>query len=63
MEWGKILLVIIAAALIWLTFKSLRARPELLSKENLMKSFSTMGILGLLLIAFITFCIYLLRGS
>lgn len=63
MEWGKLLLIIIAAGLGWLGYKALKARPELLSKENLSKSFSTMGMLALLLIAFIGFCIFLLRHA
>ncbi len=63
MEWGKILAVIIAIGLAWLTFRTLRANPEMLSKENLSKSFSTMGLLALALLGFIGLCIYLLRSA
>lgn len=63
MEWGKILAVIIAIGLAWLTFRALRANPEMLSKENLSKSFSTMGLLALALLGFIGLCIYLLRSA
>jgi len=63
MEWGKILAIVVAAVLVWLTFKMLKGRPELLSKENLTKSFSTMGLLALGLIGFVGLCIYLLRAG
>lgn len=63
MEWGKILAVIVAFGLVWLTFKALKASPEMLSKENLSKSFSTMGLLAIALIAFVGLCIYLLRAG
>lgn len=63
MEWGKILVIIIAIGLAWLTFRTLRANPAMLSKENLSKSFSTMGLLALALLGFIGLCIYLLRSA
>lgn len=63
MEWGKILLVILAAVLAWLTYKSIRANPEALTKQNLSKSFSTMGMLAIILIIFIGLCVYLLRAG
>ncbi|MDF2868269.1 MAG: hypothetical protein K0S11_1739 [Gammaproteobacteria bacterium] len=63
MEWGKILAIIVALVLVWLSFRALRANPEMLSKENLSKSFSTMGLLALILLGFIGLCIYLLRAA
>ena len=63
MEWMKLLALIGAGFLIWFMFRAIKSNPQLYSRENISKSFSTMGILGLILIAFIAFCIFLLRSS
>jgi len=50
-----------AGLLIWVLYRSIKGRPEQFSRENLTKSFSTMGLLGLVLIAFIALLVFMLR--
>lgn len=57
----QILGIIGAGLIIWLLYHSIKNRPELFSRENLGKSFSTMGMLALFLIAFIAFLVYMLK--
>lgn len=50
-----------AGLIVWLLYRSIKGRPEQFSRENLSKSFSTMGGLALVLIAFVAFLVFLLR--
>jgi hypothetical protein len=59
----KVIAILAAIAiLVWMYF-SLKNNPQAFTKENLTKSFGTMGFLALGLIAFIAFCIFLLRST
>lgn len=62
MGWA-LFAILIAGLLVWLLFRYAKNQPEAFSKENLSKSFFTMGVLALLLIVFIAFCIWFLRVS
>lgn len=56
------LLGLIGAALIlWVLYRNFKSRPEQLSRENMSKSFSTMGILALLLIGFVALLVLMVR--
>ncbi len=59
----QILAIIAAVAVVFLTYRTIKSRPELFSKELLSKSFTTMGILGLLLIGFVAVLVLLLRSG
>ncbi len=59
--WGQILALIAAVLLILLLVHTVKKQPQLFQKAALSKSFYVMGILGVLLILFIAFCIMLLR--
>ena len=61
MEWAQLFGILAAALIIWFTIRRVRTNPQLFS-AHLGKSFRTMGILGLLLIAFVAFCIFLLKA-
>ncbi len=50
-----------AALIVWVIYRSIKGRPEQFSRDNLTKSFSTMGILALVLIAFVAVLIFLAR--
>ncbi len=63
MEWGKLLFFIGILLMAWLLYRNIRGNPQAFSRENLGKSFYTLGILALLLIAFIGFLILLLRSG
>lgn len=59
----QLLLLIGAGLLIWYLVRTIRSNPEAFSKEKFNKSFYTMGILALILIAFIAICIFILRST
>jgi hypothetical protein len=52
-----------AAMVIFMLYRLIKGRPELFSKENLNKSFFTMGILAIGLIGFIALLILMLRNT
>ena len=57
----QILWLCFGGFLCWLTYRYVKANPEMMSKQNLSKSFGTMGVLTLLLIVFIAFLVMLTR--
>lgn len=59
----QILAALAAIFIAWFLYRSIKSSPETFSKANLSKSLTTMGILGLILIAFIAFCVFLLRAG
>lgn len=61
MNWMSLLYIIGAALLVWFAFRTIRNNPAMFSKENISKSFFTMGALTLILIAFIALLVFLLR--
>lgn len=60
--FDKFILVILTIGTIFLLYQLIRYKPGLFSKQALSKSFSSMGILGLILIAVIGVVVKLLRG-
>ena len=52
---NSILLVCISGVLLWLLYNAIKNKPELFTSQNLNKSFFTMGILCLILIAIVGF--------
>lgn len=61
MNWSALIGALLAGVVIWWLYRGVKANPESLSKENLGKSTRTMGILALILIAFVGVCIMLIR--
>ncbi|MDI9818048.1 MULTISPECIES: hypothetical protein [unclassified Legionella] len=59
----QVLGLIGAGLIVWILYRSIKGRPEQFSRENLGKSFSTMGFLALILIAFIAFLVFMLRHT
>ena len=47
----------------WVLYQTIKGRPQQFSRENLTKSFSTMGMLALLLIAFVALLVLIVRQS
>ncbi len=46
-----------AGLIIWLLYRAVKGNPKQFSRENFKKSFSSMGILALLLIVFVAFLV------
>ena len=61
MNWSALFAVITSGFVIFLLYRTIRANPEMLSKDNLLKSFGTMGFLALGLIAFVGILVWMLR--
>lgn len=61
--WGEILFFAGILLAGWLLYSRVKASPEMFSSNNIIKSFNTLGILAIILIAFIGFMIFLLRTS
>lgn len=62
MDWMNILFIVGAALMAWLAIRMIRGNPGAFSKENLSKSFYTIGWLALMIIAVIVLCIYMLKS-
>lgn len=62
MEGLKGILAVAGIGLVaWLLYRVIRQQPEAFSKENLGKSFGTLGVLGIILIIFISVFVVLLK--
>lgn len=61
--WMQLLAIAAAVMIVWFLVRAIKGNPETFSKQNFAKSFSTMGFLGLGLIAFIALCVMLLRAG
>lgn len=59
--WHQIFAALAIVGLIWLFFWVKKRNPEMFSKANFAKSFTPMGILTLVLIAFVAFLIFITR--
>lgn len=59
----QVLGLIAAAIIIWVLYINLKSRPEVFSRVNIIKSFSTMGFLGLILIGFVALLVLILRQT
>jgi len=57
----QITILIISLFIVWRIYKQIQANPEMLSKENMGKSFTTMGILALILIGGVALMVLLLK--
>lgn len=61
MNWEALLAALVAGLLIWSLYSKVKNDPSAFSKDNLGKSFYSLGLLALALIALIAFCVMLLR--
>jgi hypothetical protein len=59
----EILGVLGAVMILFVLYRTIKGSPEQFSKENLSKSFFTMGVLALVLIAFVAFLVFMLRNT
>lgn len=59
----QILGLIGAGMILYILYRAIKGRPEQFSKENLNKSFFTMGVLALGLIGFIALLVLFLRST
>ncbi|EKD45535.1 MAG: hypothetical protein ACD_69C00247G0002 [uncultured bacterium] len=57
----KVMFIILSIFIGWQLFVYLRTHPEAFSKDNLNRSFFTLGILAILLIGFIAVLVLLVK--
>lgn len=58
----QVSLAVICIFIIWRIYKTIQNNPDVFSKENISKSFFTMGVLGLILVGGIAVLVLLLRS-
>ncbi len=61
--FNQIMGILAAILIVFLLFRTIKGRPDLFSKANLNKSFLTMGVLAVGLIAFVALLIMLVRQT
>lgn len=59
----QILTLLAAGFIAWFIYRTIKAQPEQFSRENLNKSFYTLGILGIILIGFVALLVLLVRTT
>jgi hypothetical protein len=59
----EILGIMGAGMILFILYRSIKGKPELFNRENLNKSFFTMGVLALVLIAFISLMVIMVRNT
>lgn len=52
---------LICAFILWRIYRVIKENPEVVSKQNLTKSFTSMGLLALVLIGFVAILVALVR--
>ena len=57
----QLLALLGAAMIVWVIYRNIKGRPEQFSRDKLSKSFSTLGVLALLLIGFVAILVYLTK--
>lgn len=57
----QVLAILAAGLIIWLLYTRIKNQPEVFSRANFSKSFRTLGVLGLILIIFVTLLVFLAR--
>lgn len=57
----QILALVGAGLIIWLLYRAIKGNPAQFSRENLKKSFFSMGVLALVLIVFVAFLVAITR--
>lgn len=62
-SWYQVLGLVGFILVAWILYRGIKGRPAQFSRENLMKSFSSMGVLSLILIGFVTLLVMLLKTS
>lgn len=61
MSWTAFFFAIGAVLMLWMVYRGIKHSPEAFSKANLSKSFYTLGLLAVGLIAFIYILVQLLK--
>ena len=59
--WDQIAMLIAAALLAFLGYRSVKNNPGLFAKENITASLGTVGWLAIMIIGVIAFCVMVLR--
>ena len=57
----QVLGLVAAGFIVWILYRNIKGNPQQFSRENLQKSFFSMGVLALLLIGFVGLLVLLLN--
>jgi hypothetical protein len=58
----QLLGLVAAGLLVWTIYRTIKGKPEQFSRENLAKSFSSLGMLALGLIAFVALLVLVVKN-
>lgn len=59
----QVLALVGAGLIVWLLYRTIKNRPDQFSRENLTKSFSSMGVLALMLIGFVALLVFIVNHT
>lgn len=59
----QVLGLIAAALILWVLYHVVKRRPEQFSRQNMTKSFTSMGVLALVLIGFVALLVLMVQSS
>lgn len=59
----QLLAIVGAVFLVWFLYRTIQKRPDQFTREKWSKSFMTMGVLSLMLIAFVALLVLFVRSS
>ena len=59
----QLLALVGAALIVWVTYRSIKGRPDLFNRDNINKSFFSLGILAIILIVFVGLLVVILRAT
>lgn len=62
MNWNAFAAILCAALLAWFGYSFIKGNTQMFTKENFTKTMGTLGLLALVLIAVVAFCVYMLKG-
>ena len=59
----QVLGLLSAVLIIWVLYNNVKRSPEQFSRQNMAKSFSSMGVLALVLIGFVALLVLMVRNN
>lgn len=59
--WGQLFYLLGIALAGWMIWRTIKHRPEMFTRANLGKSLTTLGVLALILIAFIMILVWMVK--
>ena len=59
----QLLGIVGAGLIVWFMYRAIKGQPNQFTRENITKSFSTMGVLAIILIVFVSLLVFMVRST